>query len=202
MSRRFVLGIGLAGIALAAAIALLGREAPAYDPEQLENLALVFNRQAQPVRKGRPGFDMPPQAEVDRELDYLESLAELLEQPPDDCGRAAQAVLRRFEAYRAEAGTSLFQQPARWLAAREGQNLVADLSDQVSIGRRLVPERRQVPIDPDARLELAKRRWARKQQVERGLALLERLARAAAEFGAACPVESEVLHTALGYFGN
>jgi len=202
VSRRFVLGIGLAGIALAAAIALLGREAPAYDPEQLENLALVFNRQAQPVRKGRPGFDMPPQAEVDRELDYLESLAELLEQPPDDCGRAAQAVLRRFEAYRAEAGTSLFQQPARWLAAREGQNLVADLSDQVSIGRRLVPERRQVPIDPDARLELAKRRWARKQQVERGLALLERLARAAAEFGAACPVESEVLHTALGYFGN
>jgi hypothetical protein len=202
MSRRFLLGIGLAALALAAAIALLGREAPAYDPERLENLALVFARQAQPVRKGRPGFDMPPRAEVDRELDYLESLAELLEQSPADCGRAAQVVLRRFESYRAEAGTSLFQQPARWLAAREGQNLVADLSDQVSIGRRFAPERRRVPTDPDARLELAQRRWARKQQVERGLTLLERLARAAAAFGDACPAESEALHTALGYFEN
>ena len=202
MSRRFVLGIGLAGLALVAAIALLGRESPAYDPEQLENLALVFDRQSQPVRKGRPGFDMPPRAQVDRELDYLESLAELLEQSPVDCGWVVQAVQRRFATYRAEAGTSLFQQPARWLTAREGQNLAADLSDQISIGRRLVPERRQVPTDPDARLELAKRRWARKQQIERGLALLERLARAAADFGDACPVESEVLHTALGYFGN
>lgn len=175
---------------------------PEYDPEQLTELRQIFEQQTKPLRRGQLGYDLPKPDVARRELAYLADLATLLEKAqPADCLATEEALLERHAAYLEGAHASIFKQAYQIWAKGQGQDFVHNLSNEISFGRGF-RSRSATPTDWDQKLALLKEKTDRVELVDAGLAILDRLARAADAFGQACPLESGALHTALGTFGN
>ena len=174
---------------------------PEYDPDQLDELARIFERKTEPVRRGQLAYDLPKPEVAQRELTYLADVAKLLEGHVDDCTETERALLQRHAAYQRSARASIFKQAYQIWAERQGQDFVQDMSNEVSMGRSLT-SRPVTPTSPDEKLAVLRARVARVETIDAGLATLDRLHSAARAFCEVCPFESISLHTALGYFGN
>jgi hypothetical protein len=200
MSKWLLPGMGLLVVGAIVAIGVV-KSQPEYDIGELDGLLAIFERQAEPIRKGLPGYSLPRPAQAARELAYLEALTGLLEGHTGDCAATEKALLAQHRAYLDQPGQSIFRDAHRVWEQRRGQDFVHDWSDQVSLGRT-PGVRPTTPTDPNKRMEVLQRRFARVELVEGAARALRRLMAAGRRFSSDCALESTSLRTVLGTLGN
>ncbi len=196
---RFWLALAaLAGAALALALLL---RAPAFDDRAFGEVAALFEEQTRGFAQGRRTYPLDPRPAARLELAYLEGLPAALDPRVAGCAATARTLGERLRAFRQEAGgPSIFQHAARQVRARQGQDLVRGLSDQIAEPPFLLgPGQREAPAELEARMQLLQERSERAEIAARALAALSRALVAAEAFARSCRAERDAARQALGY---
>lgn len=204
MESRNILLAALALAGLTATLFVLGNQ-PEYPVSELEDLLYVFERKIRPILKSKPGYSLPPIEAGKRELDYLRSLHELLTLHTDDCEATARSILTRHQAFEEDRKHSIFRDAARVVSRQKDQDFVHDLSSQIGTGDGpgLRPRVRPVEVvRVEEKIRVLQAKTDKIKLVNSAAGLLEQLIESVDDFASDCPQESDVLHTALGYFEN
>lgn len=204
MRSRFIMMAAVALLGLTAILVVLGNQ-PEYPVSELEDLLYVFERKVRPILKGKPGYSLPPIEAGKRELNYLRSLHELLTLHTDDCDATARSILARHQAFEKDREHSIFRDAARIVSRQKDQDFVHDLSNQIGTGAGPGLRARVRPVEVvrvEEKIRILQAKTDKIGLVNSAAGLLEQLIESVDDYAGDCALESEVLHTALGYFEN